>query len=206
MAPNRINDEMLIAYAAGSLSPDQRHAVEMALRDDPNARATVQRYRLASAALAGDDSVEPPLNVIEKARAIYQPTGATASRSWLDAIDAVIARLIFDSRVQPAGVRRANTGRQIQLTYATDEIEVDLQASRLEPNGNDRWRVMGQFAIEGAQRDVDFAVFAVGSDDPVVEETRCVDEPFTVELPSGRYEVRARVGQSTVVLPDVILE
>jgi len=206
MAPITLTDEVLVDYAAGTLDENQRQAVEAALQEQPEARATVERYRTAAVAVATDDTVEPPAHVIEQARAIFQPAPRSAGRHWLDVVDAVVAKVVFDSRRQPAGTRVANTGRTVQVTYATDDVEVDLQASRSRGADGARWRVMGQFACESEQDELEYAVFAAGSTEPVVEDTHGVEEPFTVELPSGRYEVRARIGGAVIVLPELVLE
>ena len=49
---------------------------------------------------------------------------------WLDRVQGLIARLVYDSRVQPAAVRFTGVRDQILLTYDTDLGEIEIEARR----------------------------------------------------------------------------
>lgn len=218
MGSANIDSQLLIDFAAGILAPAEMKRVEALIASDPAAKATVQRYRLAAAVHASDDTVEPPVSVVARAKAVFKPVVKPVG-SLSDAVRTVLARLIYDSRVQPAAVRGSDAQRRVQLTYAAEDVELEFQAERDLSASAGQWRVMGQFVGDDAGQRVQITITPVGASQAVHETTIEGDETFSVNLGSGRYEVRATVegvrpagsgqqepGALVVVVPELVLE
>lgn len=209
MATHRITYEQLIAYAAGTLPADQADRVAAHLQADRDAASTVARFRLAQRAVATDDSVAPPASALSRAKSIFQPRAET-SGSWLDAIDRLVAKIIFDSRVQPMAVRSATqVADRVNLTFATDDAEVDLQAecvftTEAGPPGAKRWQVMGQ--ISGLTAEVQATAAALtfpGTNQPVVEASVDPHGAFSFDVSSGEFDLLIRTEAGVVLLPAI---
>jgi len=208
----KITTDQLLAYADGELDPAAAEHIEAHMQNDPEAAATLERYQRVRTLTAVDDSVAPSAEAIERAKAIFQPrTRREKAGEWLRSVEETIASLIYDSRLQPAAVRYADTGQRFQLTYEVDEVEVDLQFDRAslgsEPGGqggNDRWRVMGQVTSESPTSAQPVAI--QHADGNVVAETEIDDrDMFTAELTPGRYDVLIGHGERTIRLRDIEL-
>lgn len=209
MSKSNITYQQLIAFAAGELSPQGSAQVKEYVSRSPAAAATVASYQAVRRCVAEDDSVAPSAGAVALARAIFRSEAASAGLDWLDRVAATVARLIFDSRLQPVGVRYAGTGRRIQLTFETDDLEVDLQAEPVSPADRDdsrpRWRLMGQ--INPAADSQDIAVAAVRHRAAgAMAQTRTDDRGwFVLEVPPGRYDLCLELPDGPVVLPDLEL-
>jgi hypothetical protein len=150
--------------------------------------------------------VAPPTELLARAKALLRQRDSQPRTSWLDRVDAVIARLLFDSRLQPLAVRRAGmAGTWVQLAYRAGDIEVELQARRMaggDGEGDEpRWQVMGQVSAEAGPGPgaVDVAVVPAGearseSRSPLAQSVSDEHSLFTIEVPSGRFDVLLRVG------------
>lgn len=216
MTMPRITTEQLLAYAAGEPAGAARTEIEMHLREHPDAAALVARYRLVQQRMAKDDSVEPPADVVNRAKAIFREAReprreAERGPNWLDRLDALIANLLFDSRLQPAGVRSsALLNERVQLAYhagGEPGVDVDLQAERMDDDddGPGRWRVMGQLMAETNLVNTPIAFVTPGTTD-VVAEARADDSGmFELELPHGTFDLCLGLPAGTVIVPNVEL-
>ena len=211
MANQRITYEQLLAYADGALRGGEAKDVADFIARDREAARTVERYRLAKLRFAGDDSAPPSAAAIARAQAIFKAAAPAARASWLEAVDRLVARLIYDSRLQPMAVRYADTGDRIDLTYATDDAEIDLQAARIAGDDDTRWQLMGQVTPSaGGALNFAIALASAGTTDPVFETKSDQHGTFALDVISGTYDVYIRRGdvadEGVVVIPSVRLE
>ena len=190
--------EDLIAYAAGELSPEQAAIVASSVTNDPRAAAIVMAWQMAREALRQDDGVEPSSAAITRARAIFaQRTAISAPAdrvaTWIENAQRFIARLVYDSRLQPAAVRFGGEDDRINLTFETESGEIDLQAERLpEEEKGQRWRLMGQ--ISGATGSaLEIALAQRGSSVPVMLAATDEHGGFALETDPGDYDLLIRV-------------
>ena len=196
----------LIAYAAGDLPKPQADAVEVYLAGHPDAAATVARYRTVNGLATADDSVEPPAHVLARAKALFTLKTATPWQGWLEAADALVARLVFDSRVQTAAVRRGHGDAAFQLAFEVEDAEIDLTVTRLATqNVSDqaRWRVVGQVAADDETEPWPVAVYAHGQEDPAVRTMTDEQGMFDLELTAGSYDLMIERGGRPLVLPTI---
>jgi hypothetical protein len=210
MTGETVTMQDLLAYAAGELTGEAAERVAAFVAERPDAARTVELYRVAKQTTADDDTVAAPAETIARAKAIFSPQPATEKPGWLERLDAVIARLVYDSRVQPAAVRYVDSGRRIQMSFETDDADVDLE---LERHGRadssapaDRWTLTGQVGADPLPAGVEVALLRADHDEPIAT-ARCDERGmFTLEATSGRYELRIRLGDAVVVLPDIAIE
>jgi len=200
-----ITDELLIAFAAGDLAGEPADRVARHLDSDPAAARTVELYRLVAARYANDDSVPVPPAVLARAKQIFDRTGDRAP-GWPERFVTTIARLVFDSRLQPAAVRFSDVGDQFQLGFATEDGEIDLHAQRLETNdvaASRRWRLMGQYAADEGPAHLHVALFRSGQARPVAETRADARSVFTLEIDAGDYEMHLTHPGAEIVLPGI---
>jgi anti-sigma factor RsiW len=204
MPSRKMSNEELLAFAAGEMNEADAGRVESWLETHPDARKLVDRYRRISTLHATDDSVAPPPEVTARARAIFTPAPARPKESWLDRVDALIASLIFDSRVQPASVRYADTENRFQLAFETRAADIDLQAERIQADASaPRWQVTGQVVADEAGRLCRVALAPAGRRTPTGEAIADESGMFYLEIAPGTYDVYLELTDQVVVLPGV---
>lgn len=185
----QVTDVQLIDYAAGSLRGPEVAAVEAAINRDVRMARTVAMYRLASQIRASDDTCEPSARAVDRARAIF--TRAAQPHNWLDAVERIVARLVFDSRITPLAVRYADQTDHRQWAFETDDLEIDLVAERLAnpSDGQERWRIMGQLsgAATGDSRRI--ALMSLTASTVVANIESSGEGGFAIELEPGRYKL-----------------
>ena len=197
----RITDEELIAFAADELTGADAERVQAYLARTPEAARTVAAYRLAATRTAGDDTVAPPEEVAARARAIFRPPPAHERPTWPERLEAIVARLVYDSRVEPATVRFVDTGRSFQLRFETDDAEIDLQ---IRPEG--RWQLMGQLSADDAVGPVEIAAVAAGTRTSVARARSDERTLFSLELDAGVYDLHLALPDRVIVLTGLRLE
>ncbi len=207
MSENQVTYEQLIAYAAGELAADEAAEVEAHLARDPSAAATVARYRMAQATLRGDDSVEPPAESVARARAIFDPGRAAAARPSIgEHVQRLVARLLYDSRAEPAlaGLRGAGTGFQMSFELPGG-AELDLQAEPAD-EADGAWRLLGQVAPVLPRSKLRVSLCRAGSLLPI--RTIEADErgAFALRVEPGTFDLHVSMPAGAVVIPDLRIE
>lgn len=210
------NLERLIAYASGALTGPDAASVEARLASDPEAAAVVARCRAAADAVRTDDSTEVPAEVIARAKRIFDPSFLPQRTSWLERLEQVVARVIFDSRVQPAvaGLRGAASG--FQATFEIDEAEIDVHAEPVQTYGrgeappgapgSGQWSVRGQVmtpAERGGVRRV--ALVTRDQRSPALETTADARGRFSFTAAPGEYDLYIELQEKTIRVPGMTM-
>lgn len=207
----RITDEMLINFAAGNLPEEQVPAVQQHLDANPNAARLVRMWREAAGAIATDDSTAPPEHLLAAAKAIYDPSALPAAErsrpGLLQQLEQIVAELVFDSRVQPAGLRYVDTGRRVQLSYETEDLAVDLQA---QCNDDQQWSITGQVQETGDDDGADVSAMNIILQHRESKESVQSTQPdkrgmFSMVAPAGEYELMIETDHRAILVPDVRL-
>ncbi|GEM_PF-1767682 len=213
MSTPKINTRQLLAYAANELSSEEAQVIEAHLANSPAAAKTVAVYRRVSNIVRTDDTVAPSESVLAKVRSIYRAEhfakASSSVGSWLDRAADTIARMVFDSRVELAGVRYSDQGCRFQLSYETQVSEIDLDFEAIpdtETTGMPpRWRLMGQAGGEEDLARIRVAAVQAGSSAIVAEVTSDENAVFTMELTPGRYDLLFDLPEGAVVISEVEL-
>lgn len=204
------SDELLIAYAAGELPESEAARVREALRHDGEARRLVELFLALRRTLAADDSQAPPEATLAKARAIFtreRVQTATPRPSLLEAVDRIIASLLFDSRLQPAVGFRSAT-QLVRLTFDCPLGEIDLEVTDDTVRGGEaRRRIMGQMSTDDpARASLPLGLVATGTSSVVAETTSDEAGVFTLNVSPGCYDLCVRVGDRLIVAPEIRIE
>ena len=212
MSKPRIDYRKLVAYAAGELSETEASEFKAQLARDPGAAATVRRFRTARAIIQSDDGLDPPPEAVARACSIFSPPAVERSGSWWEALEQILAAPVFDSRCQPAvaGYRYGGTDGGFQLCFECEPADVELQVEpteRFSGEGDPRptWRVMGQIVAARREANMEVALVRQGSTGPMAETSADSQGIFSLEVPSGRYDLLIRTGDGSVVLRDIDL-
>jgi hypothetical protein len=164
-------------------------------------------YRLAQTRTAGDDSTPATPTAIERAHAIFVRNHKTAlAEGWVDRVHGFIARLVYDSRVQPAAVRFTGVQDQILLTYETDLGEIEIETRRsIDHTGVERWRMMGQISGELAQtaKRVELQLHPTGA--IIAQSPVAADGVFELESPAGRFVLIVETDSGRVSVPEMTI-
>jgi hypothetical protein len=199
----------LVAFASGELRGPAAATVEAYLAADPEAASTVKRFRAARLTYLGDDGVEPPAQAVNRAKAIFAWRPAAAP--WR-ALGAAIARLIFDSRAEPAwawaGLRGGSAGACMALTYETGRTTIDLEAQRHGehvPGEASSWRLLGQVDDPDHAGPWEVTLLRRGQELPSVVCRSDERGYFELDASTGPYDAYLRHDDQSVVLPGIDL-
>lgn len=214
--------EKLLAYAAGELSVQDAAAIEAYLAQNSAAREFVTLYRSVVETMVNDASVEPPIETIQAAKAIFNPIAVRrpshARPTWMDSLRQLVATLTFDSRFQPAlaGYRGGSTGFELGFTSAAGDIDLQaepVQDDRSASRDTSRWRLIGQVSPNESaanQSMPDVAVALVRRDGAETDDAASADADehgvFSIQAEPGRYDMHVRIGDTVVVVQDVRIE
>jgi hypothetical protein len=212
MTRSNPNFEQLLAFAAGELPSQEAAQVEAQLAMSSERAATVARLRATLAAMHAERGEAPSAAAVARALAIFKPA-ADRKANWLDRVQQVVAKLIYDSRVEPAraGFRGDNDG--FELTVESEVGGIELQ---LEPEAaGDTWRVMGQVTVSGTRQapthetqpaetpPIQVALVPPGTRVARVQTGADEHGMFSFCATPGTYDLLVRVGDTIVVVPNV---
>lgn len=212
--------EQLAAFAFGELGPRETAELEAAMAANPDAAGLARRLRTIRELAAADARAgRPSEEAIRRAKAIFEPA-AKANRieafvaRALGAVDAVIAELAFDSRLQPLAVRDIAATGQFQLSYELENADLDLRieqrSSHEDAASGERHRVTGQYSADDPTREATISVVRTDAEDgdaAVITKTTCDARGcFTLELDRGSYVLLIKLPEGDVIVPEFILE
>lgn len=198
-----IRRQDLIDFAAGDLTGPDANAVERALTDNPAAADLVARYRQVAALRATDDSDAPTPAAVARAKAIFRAAPRAAS-DWAARLREVVASIVWDSRLQPAAVRRAGTADfQLTAEAEAEDLSVDLSFSRQGDGNSPRWRLAGQLTT-GTPAATEAELREAETHDTVVVR---VDEHgmFEADVRAGEWNLVIRHGDTAFIIKPIVL-
>ena len=198
----------LISYAAGELAGPEAAEVEAWLARDPAAAQVVARYRMVQMSLRQDECPSPEAEA--RAKAIFErarPAPAARPR-FAQQLAEFVARLIFDSRAEPALAGLRGRGSSFQLTYAlwgdaadTESAELDLQAEPA-PQSNS-WRIVGQVAGCEQNEAMRVDLCRSGSPTPIQSVEGDRRGTFVLSVEPGTYDLHLHLPGRVAVVPDI---
>src|SRR5437773_3015668 len=126
------------------------------------------------ARLRDDDSAEPPAWLMRRVSGLMRPPGRPKAGERLVEVLHVVARLVYDSRPQPALAGfRGGTATTVQASYHSELGSVDLKISpRRRPRGSggagagrEGWLIEGQVSAAERPRLTSVSLLRSGSGD-----------------------------------------
>lgn len=116
--------ETLIDYLDNHLSDADRGKVDFHLSQPcQECRAKISRLRSVLDVAADDQTIAPPLDVLNRAFALYQKKNRPSFLPHLRAL----AALQFDSRLQLSTATFRGVARTRQLLFSAQQVDIDLQ-------------------------------------------------------------------------------
>lgn len=200
---SKLDVDRLAALASGDLAPEEALAAEAEAERSAEASSALAVMRTVIAALRTDDSTEPTATSLQRAKAVFARMRAgQAQRSWLDGIVESIAKLVHDTRAQPAlaGFRGAADG--YQLTFEANELEIDLQIEQSSGSADDGalCQVIGQVSTPTGPGAKSIAFTAPGTRESLAEIATDSRGVFSIALPRGRYDLLVEGSGGVVVV------
>lgn len=196
--------DKLISYAAGELGGPEAAEVEACLARDPAAAQTVARYRMVQSSLRLDESPSP--EAAAQAKAIFNSDRPSRPR-FSEQLAQLVARLIFDSRAEPALAGLRGRGSSFQLTYdlsseaAEEGAELDLQAEPA-PQAHS-WRVVGQVAGCDQNEAMRVDLCRAGSPTPIQTVQGDRRGTFVLSVEPGTYDLHLHLPGRVAVVPEI---
>lgn len=196
-----LSDTELIAFVEGRL--DEADACRIA--EAVAASSELQReVRLIQSILesAKDEPLRnPPGYFIERTMAAFRRLRAHSGHEpkAASAIRHIIARLLFDSRREPALAGMRGGSHRRHLTYGSDLGRVDLQISR--PGREPQRLIRGQFVPAPDAFDVVVRHSAMG--DPVSRAQADERGGFRFSVEPGQYDLVLQLGKNVLLVPDL---
>jgi hypothetical protein len=150
------NLDHVLALAFGRLDATDSEAVRAAVRRSPELMAALERFELVAATAQADRLDPVPVSALSAATALGQRLESLRAPSFLDratdAVRAVVAKLVFDSRLEGGlvGLRGGSGGSsgfvvnyELQPTAAGSTAVMDIELE-CAPLSDDRFRIVGQ--------------------------------------------------------------
>jgi hypothetical protein len=197
--------EKLIAYAAGELDADATAAVEAHLRDSAEDARRVERLRRIIATMRSDDSVAPSAEALARAKALFEVAPAPTWRAWIGQLEQIVARLVYDSRTQPALAGYRGGGDAVQLSFESETATIDLELVPPTKPPATKWTVLGQLATEWTMADVLVLLVSRSDDDVFVGVRPDEHGVFMIRSEPGTYDLLIRFTDKLIRLPDIDL-
>lgn len=213
MSRHHSSYDNLIRYAAGELDELSAANVASHLTDCETCATTVARYRNAQQIIRHDRTAAPPTATLDRAKGLFArfgPQPAPAPPGIVETLRRVVARLTFDSRegYALAGLRGAASGYQV--SYESDEADVDVRVEPVSGLSAGGWQLLGQIDVwnsgHGGGTDVKsipVTLATSGADDPVVKVEADQHGFFTIRTEPGRFDLHVQLSQDLLVLPNL---
>lgn len=205
MAHDKITFETLIAYATGELDQEAADRVEEHLRVSRTDAEKVSRLQSVIQTMRSDDTSTPPAELLERAKAIFQPANRSAWYELRRRLEEVVAELVFDSRKQPALAGFRGSSDVVQLSYESEVADVDLEITPTIAEGRTTWLLMGQISPHETPAHPIVALMSPSDETFCVEIMPDEHGVFTLHSAPGEYELLIRFADRVVVFPEVTL-
>jgi anti-sigma factor RsiW len=203
MTTKHPSEERLIAYASDELRGGDATAIADHLVGCAACAGTVARYRMVRDFVRADEAFAPPVAAVTRAKSLFTVPAPPPARDLFAPLRRIVAELVFDSGgPTPALAGFRGTGDR-HLTYEAEAVEIDVQATPVEPEGE--WRLLGQLAADRELGPVALEVVPAGGREAVASTVSDEHGVFQVQVPAGTYEVVARLPDVEVVVPDLEL-
>lgn len=203
--------EKIIALFAGELTPEEASEVERMIAGDPALQRRWELLETLRQTVAQDDAADVPAEVIARAKGLFRevsqaeraPEGGSAIQEWLAALDCVVARLIFDSRRQPALAGFRCVAELVRLSYETDIAEIDLELDTGEEQGKEIVTIFGQISAADDPGGAAVVLTAPGMQESLAQTVCDASGMFKAVLPRGTYDLHLRLPAGVVSIADM---
>jgi anti-sigma factor RsiW len=196
-------NEQLILYVLGELDRDDAALVAAHLASSGPAAEYVARVREVLETMRTDDSQAPTSAAVRSALAALVPQRGPVALAWLEQAKRIVARLVFDTRAEPALAGFRGGGTDYRLGYDSDEGRVDVRITPEAGTARGRWRVRGQVTTRQGAGVNSVALVTAGTTRAVTIALPDRHGQFRLEVPSGVYDLVAELATGALIAPDL---
>lgn len=204
MSEQPITNEQLIRYATGELESKEVAETEAHLLSSPQATKYIEKVRSVLKTMQTDDTQAPSLSLIKRTVATFSAVEERSPLAWLEPLRQVIAKLIFDSRAQPAlaGFRGSSDG--YQLTYKNELACVDLGVTKQQTH-RDTFRLRGQTTTEQKREFGSVALLETGGKTPHAVAEMDKHGRFKIDAKPGKYDLAVQIGDEALIVQEILI-
>lgn len=204
MSEHPVTDEVLLAFATGELSGDQRESVADHVTGCQACMNTVAMFRSVRDVVIADAAIAVSPTTLTRIKNLMPATPATPSigQAITGVIRRIMADLVVDGRhpLAAAGLRGGGDG--YNLVYSVGETDIDLRCEPADVE-RDRWSITGQVSLSGEPREAVIAFIPISHDgEPALTD---LDEfgMFALSVNAGTYNLIVRRAEEEIILPAV---
>ncbi len=205
-----ITPEQLVALALGEVTGHEAALLTQTIASSPALASRFNALQGIIQTLATDDSVAPPVELVRTLKMRLATPEASSLAAWLASLKQSLASIVFDSRNQAtvAGFRGGSTGEAVQLAYASEQAQIDLQLS--PPESGDRsgvWTIRGQVDPSVSTAGAELLLASLSPADPAEVSRANTDENgmFSMTAPAGEYTLYLRTHDCLITMSNIRL-
>jgi hypothetical protein len=190
-----VSTESLVALVLGCLGEPEAQRLGARVAASNRLSGLVREIRDVVATLEEARSAPPAPDLIQRAVALYHARRERPAAL----VRRVLARLIFDSRLEatPAGLR-GDPG-PCRLCYSSEAGAVDLELAPPPPPAS-AWRVVGQLSSASQRGAAEVSLVRRGGAAEVASATADERGRFRLQADPGEYELRLRLGSRAQIV------
>lgn len=199
MSAIEVTFEQIVAYASGDMDAAQAAQIEKLVQSNPTYVRQLARIQTILGTFRTHLDTEPSAGALH--RAFAAAAKAPAAEGWISRLGAIIAKCIFDSRLQPAlGLRGA--ADTVQLSFEGELADVDLELTR---DATNHWSLMGHVATRSGEPVEEIAIGMSGAATPEWTVSPNAQGVFRLQLSPASYELVLRRGADAMMIPELVL-
>jgi hypothetical protein len=201
--PERPSDSEIVAYALGELGTAEAAPVARAVAASPGLAAEVEAIRQVVAMMKTDDSLAPPPRTVARALGLLAEQRPSALAGWLAEGRRIVARLIGDTRAEPAlaGFRGQRDG--FHHAYDCETATLDLGIAPEGLGVESPWRVRGQVTSKDGTQANSAVLVRPETGEAVAAAVPDDRGHFRLVVPAGSYDLFVGLRWNTLVVPGV---
>jgi len=201
--PVHPSDSEVVAYALGDLGDSESARLARAVAASPGLAAEVEAIRQVVAMMKDDNSVAPPPRTVARALGLLAEQRPSALAAWLAGGRRVVARLIGDTRAQPAlaGFRGQREG--FHHAYDCETAMLDLGIAPEGQGVDSSWRVRGQVTSKDGSQANSAVLVRPATGEAVAAAVPDDRGHFRLVVPAGSYDLFVGLRWNTLVVPGV---
>jgi hypothetical protein len=150
-----------------------------------------------------DDTQAPTSAAVRSALAAFVPRAGTITLAWLEEARRYVARLVYDTRAQPALAGFRGGGAGYQLAYDSERGRVDLRITPAAGSRRDQWRVRGQIMTSPGADVGSVALVTAGTSHAVTVAVPDQHGQFRLDVGRGTYDLVAELMTGALIAPDL---
>jgi hypothetical protein len=202
MSDEHVRYEDLIAHVFGEPSATDSTTIATHLESCAGCRATANRFAAVRATIELDRMPGPSISAIERVKGLMTAAPVVQQAfSPFSTLRRALASLTFDSRQAYALSGLRGSSDSYLLTYAHDDLELDVEIEPPATESESTWHLIGQLASDESLPSTE--VTALGGRGHSKTVTTDEHGVFSFALEPGSYDLLIDREQDVVIVPEI---